>query len=157
MKNLASLSSHRPLAHSLTLGLALTLSALGCGGSSDVSEAADDTSAEGTTEGLDSDTVSTNNSGQPSAQLPLDPNADSGNAAGSMLDPRELVEGDQCDSGWLQSEADPERECAATYGGLCFESNDNACTCAGCAEDACLILESYPTQIRCESVSLESL
>ena len=40
--------------------------------------------------------------------------------------------------------------CRATYRGACFESDPAACACAGCPADKCMILESYPTQIRCE-------
>lgn len=42
--------------------------------------------------------------------------------------------------------------CNATYAGMCFETDADACACAGCPIDSpagCLVMESYPTQIRC--------
>jgi hypothetical protein len=52
-----------------------------------------------------------------------------------------------CDRGFAQ-DAGGTRVCAATYGGKCFESDAFACQCAGCG-DACVVAESYPTQISC--------
>lgn len=43
------------------------------------------------------------------------------------------------------------RVCNATFDSQCFESDRVACDCAACPEDDCLVLESYPTQIRCAS------
>jgi hypothetical protein len=43
----------------------------------------------------------------------------------------------------------PDAPCDFVVGELCFSSGDAACACAGCAADACLVLESYPAQIRC--------
>jgi hypothetical protein len=40
--------------------------------------------------------------------------------------------------------------CDFIVGEACFDSAASACTCAGCAADHCLVLESYPAQIRCE-------
>jgi hypothetical protein len=35
-------------------------------------------------------------------------------------------------------------------GGKCFVEGADACACAGCEHDQCLILESYPAQARCQ-------
>ena len=55
-----------------------------------------------------------------------------------------------CDGGW-EASSDDSRECAATVDSLCFESVDAACSCAGCALDACIVAESYPSQVGCEA------
>lgn len=68
---------------------------------------------------------------------------------GGTIDP---VPGDGggCATGFEQgSPQKPTRECAATYGGQCFESDAAACACAGCEQKGCLIAKSYPTQISC--------
>jgi hypothetical protein len=54
-----------------------------------------------------------------------------------------------CASAFDQGAAD--RTCNATYRGQCFETNEEACACAGCPIDRadCLIAESDPTQGRC--------
>jgi hypothetical protein len=40
--------------------------------------------------------------------------------------------------------------CNFVAGGECFAEGADACACAGCAEDQCIILESYPAQARCQ-------
>jgi hypothetical protein len=40
--------------------------------------------------------------------------------------------------------------CNFVAGGECFVAGADACACAGCAEDRCVILESYPAQARCQ-------
>lgn len=51
----------------------------------------------------------------------------------------------------------PGKVCNATLRGLCFESDEAACECAGCPLGAdgssCLIAESYPTQVSCDQPS----
>lgn len=39
--------------------------------------------------------------------------------------------------------------CDFVVGDTCFDSAESACTAAGCALDSCVVLESYPAQIRC--------
>jgi len=51
-----------------------------------------------------------------------------------------------CDDG---RPADAEGRCDFVVGGACFDSAEGACACAGCELDECLVLESYPAQIRC--------
>jgi len=41
--------------------------------------------------------------------------------------------------------------CQVVARGLCFESAEAACACAGCGAEACLILESFPEQAFCPS------
>lgn len=53
-----------------------------------------------------------------------------------------------CSSGTDQASAG--QKCDFAVKGLCFTSSEAACACAGCAEDKCMILESYPAQIRCQ-------
>lgn len=45
------------------------------------------------------------------------------------------------------SDTDP---CNFVVNGVCFTAGDDACACAGCAPDRCLVLESYPAQVRCQ-------
>jgi hypothetical protein len=40
--------------------------------------------------------------------------------------------------------------CAFEVYDFCFLTSEAACTCAGCAADTCMILESRPAQIRCQ-------
>jgi hypothetical protein len=40
--------------------------------------------------------------------------------------------------------------CDFIVGDACFDSSEIACACAGCGEGQCLVLESYPAQIRCQ-------
>jgi hypothetical protein len=42
------------------------------------------------------------------------------------------------------------QKCDFVARGLCFGTSTVACECAGCAADKCMILESYPAQIRCQ-------
>ena len=51
-----------------------------------------------------------------------------------------------CDEGHAPSAEGP---CDFVVGDTCFESAQSACMCAGCQLDECLVLESYPAQIRC--------
>jgi hypothetical protein len=55
--------------------------------------------------------------------------------------------GDACAAG--APRPSPDAPCDFIVDELCFSSGDAACACAGCAADACLVLESYPAQIRC--------
>lgn len=55
--------------------------------------------------------------------------------------------GEACEAG-VAREA-PDAPCDFIVGELCFSSGDAACACAGCEAEACLVLESYPAQIRC--------
>jgi hypothetical protein len=45
---------------------------------------------------------------------------------------------------------DSEDVCNFVVNGQCFESGEDACACAGCAEEQCVILESYPAQVGCQ-------
>lgn len=56
--------------------------------------------------------------------------------------------GSACDAGRPRSD-DPEQRCDFVVEGLCFDSAAAACACNGCAEDDCIVLESYPAQIAC--------
>jgi hypothetical protein len=57
--------------------------------------------------------------------------------------------GEACEAGVPRPS--PDVPCDFIVGELCFDSGDAACACAGCEADACLVLESYPAQIRCAS------
>ncbi|HTV25203.1 MAG TPA: hypothetical protein VMG12_41200 [Polyangiaceae bacterium] len=46
--------------------------------------------------------------------------------------------------------ADADGRCDFVVGDACFDSAESACACAGCELDACVVLESYPAQIRCQ-------
>jgi hypothetical protein len=45
---------------------------------------------------------------------------------------------------------DGNQPCDFMVGEACFDSSELACACAGCSEGQCVVLESYPAQIRCE-------
>ena len=55
-----------------------------------------------------------------------------------------------CAEGGRLWDGKPEN-CSYEHGGCCYDSPRAACAAAGCPEDRCLILESYPAQIRCEA------
>lgn len=41
------------------------------------------------------------------------------------------------------------QDCSYEHGGCCYGSPATACAAAGCSEDQCQVLESYPAQIMC--------
>lgn len=139
-----------PLINSF-LAAAVSLSLFGCGGSAGANETAD-----GESESPANETITNSEDTDPASdQLPINTQNESDLASGSMLAPSSLVEEAQCNSGWLQTENNPDATCAATFGGLCFEDNDAACSCAQCEADMCTIRESFPTQIDCDYPTLE--
>jgi hypothetical protein len=56
--------------------------------------------------------------------------------------------GEPCASGVPRDSAG--ERCDFVVKDVCFPSSEAACACAGCAADKCMILESYPAQIRCQ-------
>jgi hypothetical protein len=54
-----------------------------------------------------------------------------------------------CDAGVPQDPTGVE-PCDFIVGDACFDSAAGACACAGCADDRCAVLESYPAQILCQ-------
>src|SRR5690349_641013 len=66
----------------------------------------------------------------------------------------EATEGDDasnpaaCELGTAPASAD---DCQAVAKGLCFSTAAAACACAGCSEDNCLVAESFPVQVSCQS------
>lgn len=42
------------------------------------------------------------------------------------------------------------KDCSYEVAGCCYDSAQNACAAAGCGAEQCLVLESYPAQIRCD-------
>ncbi len=54
-----------------------------------------------------------------------------------------------CASGSAERDAAGNQSCQYVAGGVCFASADEACACAGCALDACLMLDTFPAQVRC--------
>jgi hypothetical protein len=54
-----------------------------------------------------------------------------------------------CSAGAPRDPTGSER-CDFVVAGACFDSSASACACAGCAEDQCLVLESYPAQVGCQ-------
>jgi hypothetical protein len=63
--------------------------------------------------------------------------------------PGHTSEPSACDAGVPSDPTGVER-CDFIAGDACFESAAIACACAGCAEERCVVLESYPAQIRCQ-------
>ena len=132
-------SSIRSSATALVCLLALG-TALGCGSSGDDEETTRDDSQQ-----LPNDD-SAPTPGQEEG-LPID----SGNAAGgTMLNIFDLMETEPCLGSWINDEGETPN-CNAVFRGLCFESDEAACTCAGCGDDSCLIAESFPTQVSCDT------
>lgn len=131
---------------------ALSLSLVACGGEADANADGDgaDQPLPPTTENGSSDPEPGDGSplGSP---LPIDPAANP--AGGTSLNLFELLETDECNAGWLPDDPPAGVTCAATFSGACFESDADACSCAGCS-DACNVAESFPTQISCSSVPL---
>ena len=74
--------------------------------------------------------------------------SDSGGKGGGTSAPP-LPDTPACQKGFTQNDPGG-KVCRATYRGACFESDPEACACAACPVDKCMILESYPTQIRCQ-------
>jgi hypothetical protein len=54
-----------------------------------------------------------------------------------------------CEGGVAQ-QSDTETPCEFLVNGRCFDSSAAACSCAGCAPERCMILESAPAQISCQ-------
>src|SRR4051812_27292050 len=55
---------------------------------------------------------------------------------------------DAC-AGGTPAQGDPAPSCQVVAHGLCFETAEAACACAGCGSDECLIAESFPAQAFC--------
>lgn len=55
-----------------------------------------------------------------------------------------------CPEGSQPHEGMPEEGCDAVHAGCCFATAAEACAHAGCAEEDCVIMESYPVQVRCD-------
>jgi hypothetical protein len=51
--------------------------------------------------------------------------------------------------GGFDAPASSDDECNFVANGVCFAEPEPACACAGCTAAKCMILESYPAQIRC--------
>lgn len=45
---------------------------------------------------------------------------------------------------------EPPEGCEIVVGECCYREQADACAAAGCAEGACLLLESYPAQVQCQ-------
>jgi hypothetical protein len=54
-----------------------------------------------------------------------------------------------CSDG-VPRDPDGNQPCDFVVGEACFDSSEAACACAGCSEGQCLVLESYPAQVRCQ-------
>ncbi len=65
-------------------------------------------------------------------------------------EPVDAGSGDPCADGFAQGDPNESRTCNATQAGVCFETDEQACACAGCPLRDCLIAESYPTQVSCQ-------
>jgi hypothetical protein len=42
------------------------------------------------------------------------------------------------------------QDCAYEHGKCCYPAAEQACAAAGCAAGKCVVMESYPAQVRCE-------
>jgi hypothetical protein len=92
-------------------------------------------------------------SGYPGSTSPGSPGGGSNGSPGCAqpghTDPSEPSLPDACSAGVRREPTGSER-CDFIVDGVCFDSSASACACAGCAEDQCLVLESYPAQIYCQ-------
>jgi hypothetical protein len=66
-----------------------------------------------------------------------------------QTDPSEPSAPAACSDG-VPRDLDVNAPCDFMVGDACFDSSELACACAGCGEGQCLVLESYPAQIRCQ-------
>jgi hypothetical protein len=66
-----------------------------------------------------------------------------------QTDPSEPNAPAACSEG-VPRDTDGNQPCDFMVGDACFDSSELACACAGCSEGQCLVLESYPAQIRCQ-------
>jgi len=55
-----------------------------------------------------------------------------------------------CDPGQTEPLPPIPAGCDFVVNGACFDDGAQACQAAGCAEDECIILESYPAQVGCD-------
>lgn len=42
------------------------------------------------------------------------------------------------------------QDCAYEHDGCCYDAAEAACAAAGCEGPKCIVLESYPAQVRCD-------
>lgn len=42
------------------------------------------------------------------------------------------------------------QDCPYEHAGCCYDVAESACAAAGCAGPQCIVLESYPAQVRCD-------
>lgn len=45
------------------------------------------------------------------------------------------------------------QECPYEHDGCCYEAAEAACAAAGCEGPKCIVMESYPAQVRCDTPS----
>lgn len=74
--------------------------------------------------------------------------ADDANDTDGTNDPDDESAASACAEGMTPAEA-PDGFCQVTARGLCFDSAESACACAGCGSDVCLLAESFPAQAFC--------
>jgi hypothetical protein len=92
-------------------------------------------------------------SGYPGSSSPGFPGDGSDGSPGcgepGQTDPSPPSPPSACGEGVARDPSGVER-CDFIVDGSCFDSSASACACAGCSEDGCMVLESYPAQIRCQ-------
>jgi hypothetical protein len=74
------------------------------------------------------------------------PNGTPGGGKGGGLEPPE----DPCAPAGRPWDGKP-KDCAYEHDGCCYDAAEAACAAAGCGGPACIVMESYPAQVRCES------
>lgn len=74
--------------------------------------------------------------------------ADSSDALGESEQPITGTDPAACAAG---TAPEASTNCQVVARGLCFESAQGACACAGCGAEACLLAESFPEQAFCPS------
>jgi len=45
------------------------------------------------------------------------------------------------------------KDCPYEHEGCCYDAAEAACAAAGCAGPQCVVMESYPAQVRCDASS----
>lgn len=71
--------------------------------------------------------------------------------SGTPADPADPTPRVTCAAeGWPQPADRMEEGCEAVVEGCCYPSDTAACAAAGCEPGACMVMESYPAQIRCQ-------
>jgi hypothetical protein len=94
---------------------------------------------------------------KPAAVKPGDPGREpdatlaspAGAVAGSDDAPATIPADPECAGGGRPWDGKP-KDCAYEHGKCCYTEAEQACAAAGCTAGKCIVMETYPAQVRCE-------